>query len=217
MRKKIYLLFASLFAVLALSFSGVLVTNTYAADCGPMNDFMGLTPWYKSGSGSCLLEDSNWKSEDKITVSIWTIVLNIVGDVVGVVGYLAILMVIWGGYLYMFSQGEPAKAAKGKTTIRNAMIGLVVTVLASTISKTITGILGEAGAANIFVNVFNHAFTWAAIVAVAMIIIGGIYYATSTGDPGKVSKAKNTIMYASIGLLIVILSIAIVNTVLGAL
>lgn len=217
MKKKMYLLFASLFAILALSFSGALAVNAYAADCGSMADFMGLSPWYKSGSGGCLLDDANWKSKEKITISIWTIVLNIVGDVVGVTGYLAILMVIWGGYLYMFSQGEPAKAARGKTTIRNAMIGLVITVLASTISKTITGILGEAGAKNIFVNVFNHAFTWAAIVAVAMIIIGGIYYATSTGDPGKVTKAKNTIMYASIGLLIVILSIAIVNTVLGAL
>jgi len=48
-------------------------------------------------------------------------------------------------------------------------------------------------------------------------VLGGIFYVTSTGDAGKVAKAKNTIMYAAIGLAISLAAIAIVNTVLGAL
>lgn len=54
------------------------------------------------------------------------------------------------------------------------------------------------------------------LLAVVMIIIGGIMYSTSAGDPGKVKKAKDTIMYGIIGLVIAVLAFAIVNFILGA-
>lgn len=53
------------------------------------------------------------------------------------------------------------------------------------------------------------------VVAVIMIIIGGLRYITSGGDTGNVSAAKNTILYAIIGLVIVALSQVIVRFVLG--
>ena len=53
---------------------------------------------------------------------------------------------------------------------------------------------------------------WAiGIVSVIMIIIGGFRYATSNGDSNQVSAAKNTIMYAVIGLVIAIFAYAIVK------
>ena len=55
------------------------------------------------------------------------------------------------------------------------------------------------------------------IVAVVMIILGGITYATSQGDPGKVKKGKDTILYGIIGLVVALLAYAIVTFVLGAL
>ncbi|MDO4219768.1 MAG: pilin [Candidatus Saccharibacteria bacterium] len=55
------------------------------------------------------------------------------------------------------------------------------------------------------------------IVAVVMIILGGVNYATSQGDPGKVKKGKDTIMYGVIGLVIVILAFAITNFVINML
>ena len=54
------------------------------------------------------------------------------------------------------------------------------------------------------------------VVAVIMIILGGIGYATSQGDAGKTKKARDTILYGIIGLIIVILAFAIVNFVLNA-
>ena len=54
-------------------------------------------------------------------------------------------------------------------------------------------------------------------IAVVMIILGGIQYTTSAGDPGKVKKAKDTILYGIIGLVVAILAFAIVNFVLGSL
>lgn len=51
-------------------------------------------------------------------------------------------------------------------------------------------------------------------VAVIMIIVGGIRYAVSAGDQNAVTGAKNTIMYAVIGLAIAFTSYAIVNFVI---
>jgi tetrahydromethanopterin S-methyltransferase subunit F len=53
------------------------------------------------------------------------------------------------------------------------------------------------------------------IVAVVVIIMGGVSYMTSAGDSSKVKKAKDTILYGVIGLIIVMLSFAIVNWVIG--
>ncbi|MDO4612078.1 MAG: hypothetical protein Q4B29_01285 [Candidatus Saccharibacteria bacterium] len=52
------------------------------------------------------------------------------------------------------------------------------------------------------------------IVCVVVIIIGGVNYMTSTGDAGKVKKAKDTILYGCIGLVICALAAVIVNFVI---
>ena len=49
------------------------------------------------------------------------------------------------------------------------------------------------------------------VIAVVMIIIGGINYTTSQGDAGKTKKAKDTILYGIIGLIVAILAFAIVT------
>lgn len=51
-------------------------------------------------------------------------------------------------------------------------------------------------------------------IAVIMIIIGGLKYTTSNGDQSQVTSAKNTIMYAAIGLIVAIMAYAIVNFVI---
>jgi uncharacterized membrane protein YjgN (DUF898 family) len=48
-------------------------------------------------------------------------------------------------------------------------------------------------------------------VAVIMIIIGGIKYVTSNGEQSQVASAKNTILYAVIGIIVAFVAYAIVN------
>ena len=55
------------------------------------------------------------------------------------------------------------------------------------------------------------------IVAAVFIVVGGFNYMTSAGDAGKVAKAKNTIIYALIGLVVCVLAFAIVNWAIGTL
>ena len=64
-------------------------------------------------------------------------------------------------------------------------------------------------------SVLNWIFGIIGIVAVVMIIIGGFNMMISAGDPGKVKKGKDTIMYGIIGLIIVLLAFAITNFVLS--
>lgn len=52
------------------------------------------------------------------------------------------------------------------------------------------------------------------LVCVVVMIIGGVNYMISSGDAGKVKKAKDTILYGLIGLVVCVLAFALVNFVL---
>jgi hypothetical protein len=49
-----------------------------------------------------------------------------------------------------------------------------------------------------------------------MLIVGGIRYTMSAGNEKSVGAAKNTILYAIIGVVVAVLAYAIVNFVIGA-
>ena len=65
-------------------------------------------------------------------------------------------------------------------------------------------------------NVINLLLFVVGIIAVIAIIIGGIRYTTSNGDSSQTKAAKDTILYAVIGLVVAIMAFAIVNFVVTA-
>jgi hypothetical protein len=73
---------------------------------------------------------------------------------------------------------------------------------------------GTEGVNKIVTDVINIFSIIVGIVSVIMIIYGGFRYVTSGGDSGNVSNAKNTIIYAIIGLVVVALAQFIVQFVL---
>ena len=82
--------------------------------------------------------------------------------------------------------------------------------------ETLCGGKGEAELMENVRNILNAVYFWVAIITVIVIIIGGVKYMTSQGDAGKVKSAKDTIMYAIIGLIVTLLAFAITNFILGA-
>lgn len=68
---------------------------------------------------------------------------------------------------------------------------------------------------NILKTVINLFSLVVGVVSVIMIIIGGLKYITSGGEASNISGAKNTIIYAIVGLVIVALAQFIVHFVLG--
>lgn len=71
------------------------------------------------------------------------------------------------------------------------------------------------GSAGIFQTVTNVLLYLLGAISVIMIIIGGLRYVVSGGNSTNVTAAKNTILYAIVGIIIAILSYAIINFVLG--
>ena len=75
-----------------------------------------------------------------------------------------------------------------------------------------SNLIGNDGVINNITNTILYAL---GIISVIMLIVGGVKYALSAGDAKAVTDAKNTILYALIGLVIAILAYSIVNFVLG--
>lgn len=67
------------------------------------------------------------------------------------------------------------------------------------------------GEGSVFQTVTNVMLFLIGAISVVMLIYGGIRYTISQGDSTAVTNAKNTIMYAVIGIVIAILAFAIVN------
>ena len=60
-------------------------------------------------------------------------------------------------------------------------------------------------------------YFWAGVVAVVVIIAAGFFYVTSSGNPQQLTRAKNAIMGAVVGLIVVLLAFSITAIVLGGL
>ncbi len=75
-------------------------------------------------------------------------------------------------------------------------------------TNSATNLFGENG---VFITVTNVLLFVIGAVAVIMLIIGGVRYVVSAGDQAAVTGAKNTIMYAIIGIVVAFLAYAAVN------
>lgn len=75
-------------------------------------------------------------------------------------------------------------------------------------------LFGDGG---VFKQITNTLIYIVGVIAVVMLVFGGIKYVVSGGDAKKVTDAKNTVLYAIIGLVIAFVSYAIVTFVISAL
>ena len=102
---------------------GVLAATTSSIKCQS-----GWT--LNSTTGVCEKDD---------TTSLWTTVNNIINWVLGIVGFIAVVMIIVGGLNYTLSAGDSTKVKKAKDTILYGIIGLVIALLAAAIVNFVLG------------------------------------------------------------------------------
>ena len=76
-----------------------------------------------------------------------------------------------------------------------------------------TELIGDNG---VFSRITNTVLLIVGLISVIMLVYGGLRYILSGGDSKKVTDAKNTVIYAIIGLIISLLAYAIVNFVLNS-
>ena len=80
------------------------------------------------------------------TVSLSELIRSIIQVILGFLGVIAVLIILWGGFIWMTAAGEPDKVDKAKKMIYSGIIGLVVIFAAYAIAtfvfsqlQTITG------------------------------------------------------------------------------
>lgn len=93
------------------------------------------------------------------------------------------------------------------------MVGRQIAALTQNLPASLQSTPANVG--SIAKSVSDVLFYLVGAVAVGAIIYGGLLYALSGGDQGRMESAKNTILYAVVGIVVAILSYAIVNFVIG--
>lgn len=100
------------------------------------NDFFGLNPWFQYLDVQRVSVSSIDASKTACTVvnfnfpgDITLVLLALLDDILRLAGLVAIGYVIWGGISYVTSRGEPDATKRAQTTIMNALIGLVISLI----------------------------------------------------------------------------------------
>jgi hypothetical protein len=108
------------------------MVNAQSGPCsGSSSSFLGFPTWYKylnphRTANGCELTFSFPNDIAAIGFAVFEIVLRIAGIV-------AVVFVMYGGFLYLTSTGEPDRAKNGRTTLVNALTGLMIAMLATAI------------------------------------------------------------------------------------
>lgn len=75
--------------------------------------------------------------------------------------------------------------------------------------------INKIGAQTLTTGILNAVYLWAGIVCVLIIVIGGLIYATSSGDAAGVQRGKNAILAAIVGLVIITMAFTLTNFIIG--
>jgi hypothetical protein len=149
-------IFAIIIMTLSLGLASATLLPTDTAYAGCDDSFLGFPSWCRNlkmdGDGvkaPCTTDvDRNskeyeklCKDKDSLTVFIWKIILNISDILFRLAGMIAVGFVMYAGFTYLTSQGQADKISNAKKTLQNALIGLVIAILATAIINTVMGVI----------------------------------------------------------------------------
>lgn len=110
--------------------------------CDKKGRILTLKPWYDGlTKDDCSIKDPGSDADSQANF-IWKIVLNIVDDLLQLIGYTTVGYIMYGGFLMMTSNGAPDKAAHGRKTIMSAAIGLVIALASVALVNFISSKIG---------------------------------------------------------------------------
>jgi hypothetical protein len=152
-----------------------------------------------------------------------------------VAGLVAVLVIIYAGFMYAQSQGEAAKVSHAKELIAGALTGLILLFLTRLILPTLnigrpSSLIAPAALAQTPVNqldlkntvlpgwdwdtLFNKVIGLlvglVAVAAFAGILYSGFMMITAGGDPAKASKARSNLLWSILGLVVSLTAYTIV-------
>lgn len=120
----------------------VAMPQTTMAACVP-KPLLTIPPWYRglTRNDCSIMSPSEMPGDEKTKLSrfIWTIVLNVIEIMLHIVGYISVGFIIYGGFKFITGTGTPDTVVKARTTILNAVIGLILSIASIGIVNVIAG------------------------------------------------------------------------------
>jgi hypothetical protein len=109
--------------------------------------FLFIPTWYRGLTDSnCNIQlkaDEGGNTGSGISKIVWTIALNLIQGLATIVAYATVIYMIYGSMLYSLAQGDPKKLGAAKSTISNAIIGFVISLISAVIVNFIFGVLSK--------------------------------------------------------------------------
>jgi hypothetical protein len=235
-RLKHYLLALTVMAT-GFGVAGLIPAATASAAC--TSSFLTFPAWYDGviDSKCDITVPKVDKNGGGLPAFIFRIVLNIIEIALQLVAYAAAGYLIYGGFKYLTSAGSADRVVAGRKIILNAIVGLVISFMSVAIVNLVTSnIDAPAGKCNTSAGdkidpncvgiskvdsnkavegVLTTVYYAAGAASVIVIIVSSIFYVISQGDPAKTKRAKDGILYAVVGLVIVLVAFIITNFIIG--
>ncbi len=147
---------------------------------------------------------------------------SVLTTVQGIVAILAVVFLVIGGILYITSAGDEKRMTLAKGAILAAVIGFALAIAAPSFLKEIYEALGTTDTvpdpgglrlSAIALNILDLLLSFVGILAVIMLVVGGIMYITAAGEESRTETAKKIVTYAIIGLGVAITALIIVTAI----
>jgi type IV secretory pathway VirB2 component (pilin) len=108
---------------------------TYAIPCTTGGSFLSFPSWNEGLECEKDSKGTIYVNVEAVGIEtfVWTVVLNGLRILLQIAGILAVVMIIVSGYQYLTSAGSPDKVAKAKTRLLQAIVGLAIALLSSSI------------------------------------------------------------------------------------
>ena len=143
------------------------------------------------------------------------LVTNIVDLLLYFVTWITMIFLIIGGYLYITASGNPEALERGKKTISGTIVAFIIIIVSKVIVTFVEGYLKKyslsTNLTGALASVINMMLYPVGFITALGLIIGGFQYITNQGNPDKIESAKKTILCSSLGLIVIILSWAILS------
>lgn len=199
----------------------------FAAACNlPADKFLFFPRWweYLEGKldplGHCV-PDINFPND------VWLIGLAMLHILIILAGFLTVISIIVAGIELIASEGNSEKAINARNRIINSMKGLALAIIATAAVAFLGDQLGGSGTVlphaevnlnkqNNVINVLlNIVFVIVGAITFLFMVIAGLRFVLARGEPNKLAEARKQIVYALIGLILVVSAATIVNVVLS--
>lgn len=139
---------------------------------------------------------------------------NLLVNIQGVVGWLAVIMIVVGGVIYITAGGSVRQVTLAKMIIIFALVGFAIAVAAPSLLREIgdlatagipagPGLIASATPVPVIVaRVMDFLLTLIGMLAIVGFVWGGIMYLTSGGDSNRAQTARRAVIYSIIAICI---------------